>query len=616
MKTHIQIAEALAIYRELDEVDRFEVDQHVAACESCAARLAAFQSIDRKLARLTAPRPDERLREEFYAAVGISSHRQRASIGIRQKLVRLSALADRGLELALAAILIAFLGFIIQGWPQSSELGKVIRPTPQAVSSRLDIREASPPSSPLAAGVTSDEQLTEANLARGGNATDSVGLNERIPDSPIHPLELAASDSAEGSAGFSSTTAWFVQTGDAGRVYFVQLDDNLWKLAEKYLGDGSRFDEIIQATHAKRAEDPSFAFIESPDRISPGSKLWIPATGTSLSVAEAVEKPTPTVASSSIAAGPSGHIAFGFWNNHPSRCTYEINVIDVAACLSSPETCQATRRIFPLNNVSEPALSPSGERLAFRGWGEPPSEESPYLNCASPVKVRYLANTTLNGTNLQGTGGFWEDSHPDWSSDGQQILFDSGRNGDGVIRILLINADGSDERDLYIRGQQPSWAPDSQRFVYRGCDLTGNRCGLWLAYAAPVKSWEAGTNMIGPVVEDGAAAHPDWSPASGQIVYQSPVSGSWDLYLVNSDGTGVQKLMAEPEIEGLPSWSPDGQWIAYLSNAGGNWGIWIIRADGSGRHLLFPFDGGIFTPQAVAPYGQRDWIDEQISWSW
>jgi TolB protein len=118
------------------------------------------------------------------------------------------------------------------------------------------------------------------------------------------------------------------------------------------------------------------------------------------------------------------------------------------------------------------------------------------------------------------------------------------------------------------------------------------------------------------VIDDGQAAHPDWSPVSAQIVYQSPMSGSWDLYVVDADAPAdLRQLTDDPGIEGLPSWSPDGRWITYLSDAGGGWGIWIIRADGSERHLLFPFDGGTFTPQAVAPYGQRDWIDEQISWS-
>jgi hypothetical protein len=408
---------------------------------------------------------------------------------------------------------------------------------------------------------------------------------------------------------------------EEGRVYVVQADDTLWKLAEKYLWDGNRYPEIIAATHAKRADDPSFATIEDPDRITPGSKLWIPQA-TEVSASAKISQPAPEASTTPLATikGPEGHIAFSFWNNHPSRCTYEINIIDVAACMAGSDACQASRRIFPLNNASEPALSPGGDRLAFRGWGEPPSEDNPYLNCAPPVKIRYLANTTLDGTELRGTGGFWEDAHPDWSPDGQQLLFDSARHSDRISRILLIGADGSDERDLRIAGQHPSWAPDDQRFVYRGCDLTGNGCGLWLAYAAPVMSWDTGANMIAPLIEDERAAHPDWSPASDLIVYQSPQNGSWDLYVVSSDvatsHSVPRQLTDDPGIEGLPSWSPDGEWITYLSDAGGDWGIWIIRADGSERRLLFPFDGGGFIPpEPVEPYGRRDWIDEQISWS-
>ena len=42
--------------------------------------------------------------------------------------------------------------------------------------------------------------------------------------------------------------------GSQGQVYIVQLDDTLWKVAEKYLGDGHRFEQIVAATQAKRAE--------------------------------------------------------------------------------------------------------------------------------------------------------------------------------------------------------------------------------------------------------------------------------------------------------------------------------------------------------------------------
>jgi len=68
--------------------------------------------------------------------------------------------------------------------------------------------------------------------------------------------------------------------------------------------------------------------------------------------------------------------------------------------------------------------------------------------------------------------GFSEDGHPNWSPDGQRILFDSGEPVKNINRIYVVNGDGTGEQDLRIAGQYPAWAPDSQRFVYRGCDVT------------------------------------------------------------------------------------------------------------------------------------------------
>jgi hypothetical protein len=416
---------------------------------------------------------------------------------------------------------------------------------------------------------------------------------------------------------------------EEGQPYIIQLSDSLWKLANKYLGDGNAYPSIVEATAAKAARDPSFSPITNPNLIVPGQKIWIPAAVSPVAAVEMAEAPTdqatPSPALAAVpataipptgAGGPAGHIAFSFWNNHPARCTYEINIVSVPDCLSGPAQCQATRRIFKLNNVSEPALSPDGTRLAFRGWGEPPTEDNPYFGCAPAHPYRFLGHTTLDGTEFIGTGGFWEDSHPDWSPDGQRLIFDSGRNGDGITRIYTIDATGDNEQNMFIAGQQPSWAPDGQRFVYRGCDLTGNRCGLWVALAVEPKSWETGINMIGPVIQAEQVAHPDWSPTRDEIVYQRNENGNWNLWLVNVDGSNDHRLTSGPTIEGLPDWSPDGNWVAYLAYDGRTWQIRIVSRDGRDDRHIFTYDGGFYAiPRAVEPYGVRDWIDEQISWS-
>ncbi|NIO70170.1 MAG: LysM peptidoglycan-binding domain-containing protein, partial [Anaerolineae bacterium] len=62
-----------------------------------------------------------------------------------------------------------------------------------------------------------------------------------------------------------------------GESYVVQKDDYLSLLADKYLGNAMAYVAIMEATNAKSAEDPTFAFINNPNLIEPGWKLWIPS---------------------------------------------------------------------------------------------------------------------------------------------------------------------------------------------------------------------------------------------------------------------------------------------------------------------------------------------------
>jgi len=71
--------------------------------------------------------------------------------------------------------------------------------------------------------------------------------------------------------------------------YTVVAGDTLFKIASTFLGDGSRYLEIVEATNAKHATDTSYAFIENPDLILVGWKLLMP-TGEAAGPAVAVAK--------------------------------------------------------------------------------------------------------------------------------------------------------------------------------------------------------------------------------------------------------------------------------------------------------------------------------------
>ena len=89
-----------------------------------------------------------------------------------------------------------------------------------------------------------------------------VGLNLVLTLAMLLPLGLSVASAAP--------------PAQQEMTYTVKLGDNLWTLAEKYLGSGPAYKTIVSATNAKYAGDPSFAYIDNPSLIHPGWKLLIP----------------------------------------------------------------------------------------------------------------------------------------------------------------------------------------------------------------------------------------------------------------------------------------------------------------------------------------------------
>jgi TolB protein len=68
-----------------------------------------------------------------------------------------------------------------------------------------------------------------------------------------------------------------------------------------------------------------------------------------------------------------------------------------------------------------------------------------------------------------------------------------------------------------------------------------------------------------------------------KIVYQSNRNGNEDIYSINIDGTGLQRLTDNPGNDLYPEVSPDGQKIAYTADINGIWQIVIMGSDGSNK---------------------------------
>jgi tetratricopeptide (TPR) repeat protein len=233
-----------------------------------------------------------------------------------------------------------------------------------------------------------------------------------------------------------------------------------------------------------------------------------------------------------------------------------------------------------VENGSQPALSPAGSELALH------SERGDLTG---------IGVMTLGENAWRRVTTFAEDSHPRWSPDGQQIVFDSDREGDRKWRIYRMWSGGGDLVSLGF-GQWPVWSRQGKTIAYQGCDDAGNRCGLWLM--AP-----DGTNRR-PVTDAPGDVMPTWSPDGSRLAFASADrSGNWDIYMVNVQSGGVTPLVASGAIDAHPVWSPDGAQVAFLSNQDGSWAIYVVEL-ATGR-----------VSQVVAVPGTLpDWQEAQISW--
>jgi TolB protein len=66
----------------------------------------------------------------------------------------------------------------------------------------------------------------------------------------------------------------------------------------------------------------------------------------------------------------------------------------------------------------------------------------------------------------------------------------------------------------------------------------------------------------------------------GTLAFQSDRGGSWDIYTIEADGSGLKRLTRNPAVDANPAWSPDGRLLAFSSRRTGQGDIYLMDADG------------------------------------
>jgi len=196
------------------------------------------------------------------------------------------------------------------------------------------------------------------------------------------------------------------------------------------------------------------------------------------------------------------------------------------------------------------AMNPDGTSLAFSLKG---SIES--LDTTSEI---YTMDT--DGTDLKRlTRNNYFDARPWFSPNGSQIVFLSMRNE--TLDLYVMNSDGSEQHRLYDSGGHDSdvcwgsgdiivftrnhqiWALESDGTKPRQITDPPN-AGQWGLASLPTGDYD-----------------PRLSPDGSRIVFErlenpDTTHGEYDLFLVNTDGTGEMRLTDSGYAQGMASWSP------------------------------------------------------------
>jgi RHS repeat-associated protein len=241
----------------------------------------------------------------------------------------------------------------------------------------------------------------------------------------------------------------------------------------------------------------------------------------------------------------------------------------------------------------------------FDGRNNPSVNQSPTVNAGADQTTStetgnkmQLFTVNADGTNLTRltfTSAGEEASQ--WSPDGTKILFHSDRNGNQEIYVM--NADGTNQTRLTYNAAEdvsPYWSPDGTK-IYFASARTGNR-DLYVMDPD-------GGNVVQLTSNTDVEYYPRRQPLGpgvngNKIAFLRIPAGNnngAEIWIMNADGTGQQKLTNNTVIDDVPVWSPDGARLAFMSARDGNYESYIMNADGT-------------NVQRISNHPAEDWVND------
>ena len=194
--------------------------------------------------------------------------------------------------------------------------------------------------------------------------------------------------------------------------------------------------------------------------------------------------------------------------------------------------------------------------------------------------------------------------NPTWSPDGSEVLYVRDNFGN---EVWLMDADGDNQRSIVGFGEDPSWAPDGDRFAAR--DHWEETLDIYTLNAAR-DDWDD----VETIVSSGNPTFPAWSPDGRYIAYVAGGAsdepwngGSLYVYDVAADRSTKIVSGSPGRFMSWPTWGPQSYRIVFgWEHAGfqdGNRIIFSVTRTGEDLRWENGWGGYYLYHPTVAPYG-------------